>query len=198
MQHNAQAVFDWASENGLELNVKKTKAIVFGSARNLAMLPDNLPQIMISGSPIPYVQQVKNLGLLMTPTLNWQPQISSITSRVYATLSSLKFHRKSLNAPLRKQLIQSLALPHFDYASIAFMNSDKTRSLALQTAQNACIRFIFGNIPRIPSADITSHLTHRRLHLGWLSITARQHLKLAVMAYNVVTKQHPPYLETRL
>ena len=53
MQNNAQALFDWAAENGLELNVKKTKAIVFGSARNLAMLPDNLPQIIISGSPIP-------------------------------------------------------------------------------------------------------------------------------------------------
>ena len=45
-------MFDWAAENGLELNVKKTKAILFVSARNLAMLPDNLPQIMISGSPI--------------------------------------------------------------------------------------------------------------------------------------------------
>ena len=78
MQQNAQAVSDWATYNGLELNVKKTKVMIFGSARNLALLPGNLPQIMVSGSPIPYVEQVKNLGLLMTPTLNWQPQIAAI------------------------------------------------------------------------------------------------------------------------
>ena len=70
------------------------------------------------------------------------------------------------------------------------MNSGKTRSLALQTAQNACIRFIFGNIPRIPTANITSYVTHRRLHLGWLSIAARHHQKLAVLAYSVLSSRH--------
>ena len=89
------------------------------------------------------------------------------------SLSSLKFRRKSLNAPLRKHLIQTLAFTHFDYASIMFMNFDKTP--CLQTAQNACIRFIFANIPRIPTTDITLHFTHHRLHLGWLTITSRYH-----------------------
>ena len=28
MQHNAQAVFDWATENGLELIIRKIKAII--------------------------------------------------------------------------------------------------------------------------------------------------------------------------
>ena len=175
---NAQAVFDWVTENGLELNVRKTKAI-FGSTRNLAMLPNGLPQIKINGSAIPNVEQAKNFGLLMPPSLNWQSQITSITNKVYTKLSSLKFHRKSLNLPLKKQLIQTLALPHFHYASKTFMNFDKTRALSLQTVHNACIRFIFGSIPPIPTANIRSHLTHRRFHLGWLSITGRQHLKLA-------------------
>ena len=134
----------------------------------------------------------------MTPTLNWQTQIAAITNKIYASLSSLNFHRKSLHAPLRKHLIQSLAPPHFDYASIIFMNSDKTRTRALQTAQNACILFIFGIIPRIPTADITPHLTHRRLHLGWLSIAARHHLKLANLAYSVLSNEHPSHLAVRL
>ena len=69
-QQNSQAVFDWAALNRLELNVKKTKAIIFGSAQNLSMLSCNLSLITISGSPIPYGKQVKNLGLLVTPTLD--------------------------------------------------------------------------------------------------------------------------------
>ena len=130
------------------------------------MLPNGLPQIKINGSSIPYVDQAKNLELLITPSLNWQSQITSITNKIYATLSSLNCHRESLNVPLRKQLILTLALPHFDLVSIKFMNSDKTQSLASETVHNACIRFIFVNIPHIPMAKITSQLTHHRLHLG--------------------------------
>ena len=81
-QSNAQAVFDWATANGLELNVRKTKAMIFGSTRNLAMLPNGLTQIKMKGSSIPYVEQAKDLGLLMTPLLNLQPQITSITNKV--------------------------------------------------------------------------------------------------------------------
>ena len=33
MQQNAQAVLDQATHNGLELNVKKTKFMIFGSAK---------------------------------------------------------------------------------------------------------------------------------------------------------------------
>ena len=77
MQNNKQAVFDWETENGIELNVKKTTAMIFGSVQNLAILPDDLLQITIHGSPIPYIQQAKNLDLLMTQTLNWQPRITT-------------------------------------------------------------------------------------------------------------------------
>ena len=172
--------------------------MTFGSTRNLAMLLNSLPQIKINGSLVPYVDQAKNLGLIIAPSLNWKPHITFITNKIYATLRSLNFHSKSLNVPLRKQLIQTLALPHFDYASIKFMNSDKSRSLALQTAKNACIRFIFGNITHIPMANITSHITHRRSHLSWLSIASHHHLKLASFAYSVLTKKHPSYLSTHL
>ena len=65
MQRNAQAVFDCATDNRLEFIVKKTKAIIFGSTRNLTMLPNNLPEIKMNGSSIPYVDQAKNLGLII-------------------------------------------------------------------------------------------------------------------------------------
>ena len=57
MQQNAQAVFDWATDNGPDLNVRKTKTIIFSSTRKPAMLPNSLPQIKINGFSIPYVDQ---------------------------------------------------------------------------------------------------------------------------------------------
>ena len=53
MKYNALAVFGWVTKNGLEPNVRKTNAMIFGS------------NVWIS-----YVQQTKNFGLLIIPTLN--------------------------------------------------------------------------------------------------------------------------------
>ena len=41
MQLNAQSVADWASENGLELNIKKIKVMIFGSLQYLSQLYPN-------------------------------------------------------------------------------------------------------------------------------------------------------------
>ena len=52
MQQNVEALFNWATKNRLKFNVGKAKAVIFGSAQNIAMLPVNLYQITISGFPI--------------------------------------------------------------------------------------------------------------------------------------------------
>ena len=96
--------------------------------------------------------------------------------------------------PLKKQLILSLVLPHFDYASIVFLDLDKTRTKQLQVAHNACIRFIFGYIPYIPTSNVSTHLTQKRLELGWLSLTGRRHLQLAMLIYKTIATNTPPYL----
>ena len=78
MQLNAQAVADWAIENGIELNINKIKVMIFGRLQPIV-------QIEIYGIALPYVEIVKNLGILMTATLNWQPQVTVITDKIYST-----------------------------------------------------------------------------------------------------------------
>ena len=69
MQYNAKTVFERATENGLQLKTIKTWAIIFQSTRNLTLLPNSLPPILMDGSSIPYVEQFKILGLPMALTL---------------------------------------------------------------------------------------------------------------------------------
>ena len=85
-------------------------------------------------------------------------------------------------------------MPHFDYASSVFIDLTSTQISSLQTLHNACIRFIHSNIPFIPTQDITSRLTHRRLELGWLSLTSRRHLLLACLFHEIFTSKLPVYL----
>ena len=89
-------------------------------------------------------------------------------------------------------------LSHFDYGSLAYFDLDKTRVNELQVAHNSCIRFIFGYIPFIPNMHISTHLTQKRLELGWLSLSGRSHLQLAHLSYKTIALQKPSYLSDRL
>ena len=197
IQRDAQAVADWAEQNGLELNLKKSKVMLLGSEAYILSGPlnvNNLPCIHINDNPLQYVNLFKNLGLWITPTLDWKAYVELILKKVHSSLGSLHFYRKSLSFTLKKQLILSLVLPHFDYASIAFIDLDKTRISQLQVAHNSCIRFIFGYIPFIPTSSTFTHLTHKRLELGWLTLSSRRQLQLALFMYKTIAFHNPEYL----
>ena len=199
IQRDAQSVAAWAQQNGLELNLKKTKVMVIGSSSYINSIDfASLPSIIVNNQPIEYVHLFKNLGVHITSTLSWKPHVDHILKKVFSSLGSLKFYRKSLSTSLRIQLIKSLVLPHFDYASIVFIGLDKSRTLELQTAHNSCIRFIFGNIPFIPTSNVNTHLTHKRLQLGWLSLTSRRYFQLACLIYKTISNNNPKYLSDRL
>ena len=130
----------------------------------------------------------------MNQTLEWNQHVDKVQSKVYGALAFLRFHRRSLSFSLKTQLIESLVIPHFDYASVGYMHVDKTRGLDLKIAHNACIRFIYGYVPFIPTDDINTHLTQVRLKLGWLSLASRRHLQLINLFYKVVCNPDLDYL----
>lgn len=77
---DAQAVADWARENGIEINLQKTKVMILGSNSKLKLLEDyDLPQITIDGKVIPYVNSTKHLGIYLTNNLSWDIHVAHIT-----------------------------------------------------------------------------------------------------------------------
>ena len=144
----AQAVADWARVNGLLLNPLKTKVMILGSELyttrlNLAALP----RVMIDGHALPYISEARNLGVIMTPTLDWKKHASEVTRRVYSTLHTLRFYRCSLSRSLRKCLVESLIFPRLDYACVVYHYLDKTHCDKLQVTLKACVRFVVGRLP---------------------------------------------------
>ena len=55
MTEEANNVSRWASEHGLQLNLGKTKSIIFGSAPNLSFLATQLPSVVVDIHPVQYV-----------------------------------------------------------------------------------------------------------------------------------------------
>ena len=155
---------------------------------------NNLPFIHINNNSLQHVNLFENLRLWVTPTLVWKAHVEHILKKVYSSLSSLHCYRKSLSISLKKQLILSLVLPHFDYAFIAFIDLDKTRTSQLQVAHNSCIRFIFRYAPFIPTSSAFIHLSYKRIELSWLTLSSRHHLQLALLIYKTMASQNPGYL----
>ena len=92
------------------------------------------PPIFINNTSLQYVVLIKNLGIWLTPTLNCLSHVNNILKKVHFSLGSLNFYRRLLAIPLKKQLILTLVLPHFNYASIVFIDLDKSRTKQLQVA----------------------------------------------------------------
>ena len=56
MTEEANNVSRSASEHGLQLNPRKTKSIIFGSAPNLSFLATKqLPSVVVDNDPVRYV-----------------------------------------------------------------------------------------------------------------------------------------------
>ena len=63
---------------------------------------NSLPTVVINCTNIKYVDKVKNLGVWITPTLNWDLHLGNIQSKVYGALKSLNFHPQSFSFEMKK------------------------------------------------------------------------------------------------
>ena len=147
-----------------------------------------IPRVKILDKPLVYETAVKSLGVWLTPTLNWKTHVSQVSRRVHCALHSLKNYKHALSRQLKKELVESLVFPHFDYGCAIYYNVDVTRALKLQRAQNACVRFVYGNIGR------REHVTPHRLELGWLSAAYRRDYFLGTLAFRVIAFRYPEFL----
>ena len=189
LSRDATAVADWAAANGLNLNIAKTKAIILGSKYFTSQLDLNsIPKISVSGRDLPYELEVKSLGVLITPSLNWSTHVNQCLRRINRSLYTLRHFKHALTRSLRQNLVESLVIPHFDYACVVYHDLDDTRELKLKRALHACIRFIYGNIPR------RAHITPYRLELGWLSPKSRRDYFTGSLGFNVISHCSPSYL----
>uniref|UniRef100_A0ABD2W2T0 Reverse transcriptase domain-containing protein n=1 Tax=Trichogramma kaykai TaxID=54128 RepID=A0ABD2W2T0_9HYME len=181
------AVRRWSEINGLTLNAEKTKVMSLGSLAYTSILGKNpqLPRVILNGVHLEYSSSIKVLGIIITPTLNWDNYIASISSKINFSLYSLRYHRRSLTFTLRKRLVQALILPHLNHAAVLLTSLTADQNLRLQRLQNASIRFIYGDIP------LMAHITPYRLALGWLSVSGRRSYLLIKLAVKIISTASP-------
>ena len=147
------------------LNPLKTKVMILDSEPYTTRLDlTSLPRVTVDGHALPYISEARNLVVIITPALHWKQHAGEITRRVYSTLYTLRFHRRSLSRSLRKSRVKRLIFPRYDYACIVYQHIDNTCVGKIEVTSRACVRFVVGRLPFL--AHVTPHL----LRLHWLSV----------------------------
>ena len=142
---------------------------------------------MISNVPIPYVKSAVSLGVLIDGTLFWTPYISNTLKKMRYTLNQIKQSKTMWSKDLRKQLVQYLIVPIFDYCCLLLTNLTLTKEKRLQTAFNTFVRLVLG-LRR--DASVTPYF----IRLKWLKIALRRKYFTCCLVYKLLCNGSPSYL----
>ena len=188
VSHDIRIIADYATVNGLTLNIAKSKIMIIGSNPYVRDLDFSaIPPTLISTFQIPMVDNARNPGVHLSSNLTWNSHISHISQRIHASLHKLKFHKNLLSTQLRIKLVSTLLFPYFDYCCLVYHNLSDELNTKLQRLLNTCIRFIF-NLRR------DAHITPYRHQLKWLSVKNRRLYFLGIQTYQILNLKSPSYL----
>lgn len=181
-------ISEWCNRHSMNINANKSKAMFIGNAKLIAKMDVSYKSsIEIGNSTLEVVQQFKNLGVFMTNTLSWEPQVTKICNNVFKSLYQLRRVAFDFPSHIREQLATSLIIPNFDYAPLAFCDLNGEQADRLQRALNCVVRFVC-------RLRLDDHVTPSFLKLGWLKIPERKKLNIATMLFKILKFKKPSYL----
>ena len=120
----------------------------------------NLPGVTVSeGVTVPFVKEVKSLGVILDSKLSWESHVTLIGKKVNRVLYTLRFIRQCTTEALRIKLVLALVVPHLDYCLAVYLDCSTNLKDRIQRLSNTCLRYTF-RIRR------DTHLTPYRERLG--------------------------------
>ena len=186
------AINTWAVANCMRLNPPKTQCIVIGNKRLLNTIDLNsVPCIQVSGVPVPFLNVVKNLGVLFDSTLSMDAHISHTCNKAMKSIFMLNSLRKFIPDDCKKYLVQALVFPHLFYCDVLLTDINSVQARKLQLVQNACCRFVFG----LRKYD---HISKFFVKLNWPKLIDFRKFHIACILYQCLHCPYfPAYLKSR-
>lgn len=187
----AKKLAAYAKGHNLAINGLKTQVIIIGNPKLIKKLPADKPHVIVENMPLPYLDVVKNLGILIDSNLTWEKFATATCHKCIAALHGIRKHKDLLPMPVRKRLVESLIFPIIDYGitvSVGMLFKSKER---LQRIQNSCLRFVL-NLPR------HEHISQYYQQVKWLRYQQRQNFYLLCLLKKTIVDRSPTYLFSKL
>ena len=170
---NLQNLNTWCAKNGIYINPKKTKFIVFSN--NTKKTKKALPKLKleVNSTEVERVKSFNYLGVKLDDKLTFDQHVKSLISRVSAKLFQLKKIRSNLTAKAATLVYKNMILPIMEYGDIYLYSASKSNRKKLQTLQNKALRCAIGR-----DSTYNTSMLHKEAKLQKLKIRRRTHLLL--------------------
>ena len=134
----SKILLKWVNSNGLCLNLKKTKYMIFTRSRNV-----ELPSILkIAEVPIERVTEGRFLGVIVDENLTWSRHIKTIQTKMARYIGLMYKLKKQLPQKVRIQIYHSFVQSHINYCSLVWGFSAKSNIESLFRIQKKAMRAV--------------------------------------------------------
>ena len=185
----------WCEKNGLLISPSKSAAIFF--TRKRQRRPLGIPELLLYGKEIKYVDQFKYLGITLNHNLNFNAHLEDIKQRCSRRINIIKcIAGKEWGADRRTllQLYTSLIRPILDYNGFLFDNIASHKIKLLQTIQNDALRIATGALRTTNTCNLHVETNipplDRRRKYQLLCFYAKSCSKPNTPTYIILNEQH--------
>jgi hypothetical protein len=179
-------IISWMTKFKLKMNNSKTEIIIYGTRQQLSKL--NIASVRVGGCQVKCVDHVRDLGVYMTNTLNFDHHIQKKCQIAHVQLRNLKQIRRHLSQKSTESLVHGLVHSHIDFCNGLFADIPSYQIDKLQRVQNHAARLVTNASFDQPSANLL-----KQLH--WLPVRARIMFKIIVTVFRIVNNTSPNYLK---
>ena len=129
------------------------------------------------------------LGIELDQEFDFNTQVDKQLSKINRSIGALKRVSPFIPQTTRKNLYNTIVLPHFDMCSVVWSCISNTNVIRLQRAQNRAMRIILDEEPR-------SHVLPMLNDLKFLSANQRFHMNTCVTMWKIVHGHAPAHLSS--
>ena len=145
INENLDKVYGWCNNNKLTLNVDKTNIILIKNHQNNFQLRE---EIKMNGKPLQLVNELRFLGVIINPSLNWANHLSHLRTELNKISGLLFISSKFLPRKSLILLYNALAHSKLVYCIEAWGNAPAIHLRKAIVIQKRMIRTIFKKNPR--------------------------------------------------
>ena len=180
LNQELQHVHEWLLANGLQLNVKKTKYMLFHKQNKII----NKLNLRINNNIINETDKFNFLRLHINSRLTWDSHIKEVSTKIIRTTGIIKKLQLTFPKNILLSIYNSLILPHINYCILSWgYNSNKIFML-----QKKAIR-------AINSAGYNAHTEPLFKLYNLLKVEDIYKFRLLVFYHNLIYDKAPQHLQ---
>ena len=180
-------ISNWMSGSHLKLNAEKTQVMLVGTRQQLAKI--NSRNMDVLGSTVPFLDTVKDLGVMLDKNLSMEGQVSTLTKSCFHQLRRIRGIKRYLPVEGRRTVVQGFVSSRLDYCNGLLYQAGEGLLDRLQRVQNAAARLI-------SDTRKYDHVSPVLQALHWLPIRQRIEFKIATSVYKCLHGLSPIYLSS--